>query len=87
MVRLEPAPSQYGLYQGLTGLNWSHRLLEQQLGAWRVTVQSDQGILEDRCSEMEVTMATMRQHNERLQDMLNQVAVTSSWGTGASWEL
>uniref|UniRef100_A0A3B5LR51 Dystrotelin n=1 Tax=Xiphophorus couchianus TaxID=32473 RepID=A0A3B5LR51_9TELE len=61
-------------------------LLEQQLGAWRLTVQSDQGILEDRCSEMEVTMETMRQHNERLQDMLNQVAVTSSWGTGASWE-
>ncbi|XP_014859481.1 PREDICTED: dystrotelin [Poecilia mexicana] len=47
-------------------------LLEQQLGAWRLTVQSEQGILEDRCSEMEVTMATMRQHNERLQDMLNQ---------------
>ncbi|XP_008434473.1 dystrotelin [Poecilia reticulata] len=47
-------------------------LLEQQVGAWRLTVQSEQGILEDRCSEMEVTMATMRQHNERLQDMLNQ---------------
>ncbi|TKS66700.1 Dystrotelin [Collichthys lucidus] len=28
-------------------------LLEQQVTAWRLTVQSEQGILEDRCSEME----------------------------------
>ncbi|KAG7232489.1 hypothetical protein INR49_008783 [Caranx melampygus] len=31
-----------------------------------------QGILEDRCSEMEVTMETLRQHNMRLQVMLTQ---------------
>lgn len=49
------------------------RLLEQQLQAWRVTVQSEQGILEDRCSELEVTMETLRKHNVYLQDMLKQV--------------
>uniref|UniRef100_A0A3Q3RLH9 Dystrotelin n=1 Tax=Mastacembelus armatus TaxID=205130 RepID=A0A3Q3RLH9_9TELE len=48
-------------------------LLEQQLQAWRITVQSEQGMLEDRCSEMEVTMETLRQHNVRLQGMLTQV--------------
>ncbi|XP_017296414.1 dystrotelin, partial [Kryptolebias marmoratus] len=47
-------------------------LLEQQLQAWRLTVQSEQGVLEDRCSEMEVTMDTLRQHNDRLQGMLVQ---------------
>ncbi|XP_026185234.1 dystrotelin [Mastacembelus armatus] len=47
-------------------------LLEQQLQAWRITVQSEQGMLEDRCSEMEVTMETLRQHNVRLQGMLTQ---------------
>uniref|UniRef100_A0A3B5PYL9 Dystrotelin n=1 Tax=Xiphophorus maculatus TaxID=8083 RepID=A0A3B5PYL9_XIPMA len=86
-----PPPQQVRPLQvSLTGLNWSHRLLEQQLGAWRLTVQSDQGILEDRCSEMEITMATMRQHNERLQDMLNQVAVTGKeelMKDGDEWSL
>ncbi|XP_044043478.1 dystrotelin isoform X2 [Siniperca chuatsi] len=47
-------------------------LLEQQLQAWRVTVQSEQGILEDRCSEMEVSMETLREHNLSLQGMLTQ---------------
>ncbi|GAA6230037.1 dystrotelin [Lates japonicus] len=47
-------------------------LLEQEMQAWRLTIQSEQGILEDRCSEMEVTMETMRQHNLRLQGMLTQ---------------
>lgn len=49
------------------------RLLEQQLQAWRLTVQSEQGILEDRCSEMEVTMETLKEHNLCLQGMLTQV--------------
>ncbi|XP_078147344.1 dystrotelin [Centroberyx gerrardi] len=48
-------------------------LLEQELQAWRVAVQSEQGILEDRCSEMEVTMETLRQHNFQLQGMVTQV--------------
>ncbi|MEQ2168185.1 hypothetical protein GOODEAATRI_011706 [Goodea atripinnis] len=61
-----------GLRSLLQDLNLSHRLLEQQLGAWRLTIQSEQGVLEDRCSEMEVTVETMRQHNVRLQDMLTQ---------------
>ncbi|KAM3857263.1 dystrotelin [Diretmus argenteus] len=47
-------------------------LLDHELQGWRVAVQSEQGILEDRCSEMEVTMETMRQHNLRLQDMLTK---------------
>ncbi|KAM4602114.1 dystrotelin [Polymixia lowei] len=47
-------------------------LLEQQLQAWRGAVQSEQGILEDRCSEMEVTVETLRQHNLQLQDMITQ---------------
>ncbi|PWA33800.1 hypothetical protein CCH79_00017246 [Gambusia affinis] len=73
-----PPPQQVRQLQGLAlltevrNLQRDKWLLEQQVGAWRLTVQSEQGILEDRCSEMEVTMATMRQHNERLQDMLNQ---------------
>ncbi|KAM6958001.1 uncharacterized protein LKV04_022139 [Tautogolabrus adspersus] len=48
------------------------RLLEQQLQAWQLTVQSDQSILEDRCTEMEVTMETMREQNLKLQGMLTQ---------------
>ena len=49
------------------------RLLEQQLQAWRLTVQSDQDVLEDRCAEMELTMETLRQYNIRSQGMLTQV--------------
>ncbi|XP_059931016.1 dystrotelin isoform X2 [Gadus macrocephalus] len=47
-------------------------LLEQELQVLRLAVQSEQGILEDRCSEMEVTMETLRQHNDQLQRMLSQ---------------
>ncbi|XP_039979036.1 dystrotelin isoform X2 [Xiphias gladius] len=47
-------------------------LLEREMQVLRLTVQSEQGILEDRCSEMEVTMETLRQHNVRLQGMLTQ---------------
>ncbi|XP_076579127.1 dystrotelin [Chaetodon auriga] len=47
-------------------------LLEQQLQSWRVTVQSEQGVLEDRCSEMEVSMEKLRGHNLCLQGMLTQ---------------
>ncbi|XP_042369353.1 dystrotelin [Plectropomus leopardus] len=45
-------------------------LMEEQLQAWRLTVQSEHGILEDRCSQMEVTMETLRDHNLRLQRAL-----------------
>lgn len=55
------------------------RLLEQQLQAWRLTVQSEQGILEDRCSEMEVSMETLREHNLSLQGMLTQVRPGLYW--------
>ncbi|XP_070712348.1 dystrotelin [Pempheris klunzingeri] len=47
-------------------------LLEQQLQAWRLTVQSEHSVLEDRCSQMEVTMETLREHNLRLQGVLSQ---------------
>ncbi|XP_052371548.1 dystrotelin isoform X3 [Oncorhynchus keta] len=47
-------------------------LLERELQVWRVTVQSEQGSLEYRCSEMEANMETLRQHNLRLQDMMSQ---------------
>lgn len=49
------------------------RLLEQELQVWRLAVQSEHGLLEDRCSEMEVTMEALRQHHLRLQGMLTQV--------------
>lgn len=51
----------------------SNRLLEQEVKAWRLTVQSEQGLLEDRCYQMEVTMETLRQQNLRLQGALSQV--------------
>ncbi|KAF0046357.1 hypothetical protein F2P81_002886 [Scophthalmus maximus] len=52
----------------ITGL----RLLEQEMQAWRLTVQSEQGILEDRCSGMEVTMETLRRQNVCVQGLLTQ---------------
>uniref|UniRef100_A0A3B4X3I3 Dystrotelin n=1 Tax=Seriola lalandi dorsalis TaxID=1841481 RepID=A0A3B4X3I3_SERLL len=59
----------------LTEVRNLHRdkwLLEQEMQALRLTVQSEQGILEDRCSEIEVTMETLRQNNLRLQGMLTR---------------
>ncbi|XP_068586366.1 dystrotelin [Cebidichthys violaceus] len=47
-------------------------LMDQELQVWKLTVQSEQSILEDRCSEMEVTMETLREHNLRLQHSLTQ---------------
>ncbi|CAJ1087419.1 dystrotelin isoform X1 [Xyrichtys novacula] len=47
-------------------------LLEKQLQAWKLTIQSDHSILEDRCAHMEVTVETLREHNLRLQGMLTQ---------------
>ncbi|XP_035494810.2 dystrotelin isoform X3 [Scophthalmus maximus] len=47
-------------------------LLEQEMQAWRLTVQSEQGILEDRCSGMEVTMETLRRQNVCVQGLLTQ---------------
>ncbi|XP_068164979.1 dystrotelin [Antennarius striatus] len=47
-------------------------LLEEQLQVWKVTVQSEQGILGNRCSEMEVTMETLREDNLSLQTMLTK---------------
>ncbi|MED6244775.1 hypothetical protein ATANTOWER_023782 [Ataeniobius toweri] len=69
----EPSsPQGAALLTEIRNLQRDKWLLEQQLGAWRLTIQSEQGVLEDRCSEMEVTVETMRQHNVRLQDMLTQ---------------
>ncbi|XP_054864277.1 dystrotelin isoform X3 [Amphiprion ocellaris] len=69
----EETPSQQAsLLTEVRNLQRDRWLLEQQLQAWRLTVQSEQGVLEDRCSEMEVTMETLRQHNTCLQGMLTQ---------------
>uniref|UniRef100_A0A8C9XV55 ZZ-type domain-containing protein n=1 Tax=Sander lucioperca TaxID=283035 RepID=A0A8C9XV55_SANLU len=68
-------------------LRWCvSRLMEQQLQAFRLTVQSEQGILEDRCSDMEVTMETLREHNLRLQRTLSQSANTVTTVTTAATE-
>ncbi|XP_029922344.1 dystrotelin [Myripristis murdjan] len=75
----EEAPTQQvraaALLDEVRNLHRDKWLMEQELQAWRVAVQSEQGMLEDRCSEMEVTMETLRQHNVQLQGMLTQSAV------------
>ncbi|XP_071186597.1 dystrotelin isoform X3 [Salvelinus alpinus] len=60
------------LIKDIRDLQRDKRLLERELQVWRVTVQSEQGSLEDRCSEMEANMETLRRHNLRLQDMISQ---------------
>lgn len=65
----QQAPDLMAEVQNLQRDKW---LLEQQLQVWQLTVQSEQGILEERCSEMEVTMETLKEHNLRLQGMLTQ---------------
>lgn len=49
------------------------RSLKQQLQDWKLTIQSEHSVLEDKYSGMEVTMETLRKHNVCLQDMLTQV--------------
>lgn len=49
------------------------RLLKQQLQDWKLAVRSEQSVLEDKYSGMEVSMETLRKHNMCLQDMLAQV--------------
>lgn len=49
------------------------RLLKQQLQDWKLAIQSEQSVLEDKYSGMEVSMETLRKHNMCLQDMLAQV--------------
>lgn len=49
------------------------RLLKQQLQDWKLTIQSEHSVLEDKYSGMEVTVETLRKHNMCLQDMLTQV--------------
>ncbi|XP_056157513.1 dystrotelin [Lampris incognitus] len=68
---------QRGLLKEVRDLQKDKWLLEQEFQAWRVTVQSEQGVLEDRCSEMEVTMEMLRQQNLQLHDMLTQTQMLS----------
>ncbi|KAG7471685.1 dystrotelin isoform X1 [Solea senegalensis] len=56
----------------ITNLQQDKWLLEQEMWAWRITVQSEQSILEDRCSEMEVAVKTLRQQNISLEGALTQ---------------
>ncbi|XP_071368763.1 LOW QUALITY PROTEIN: dystrotelin, partial [Centroberyx affinis] len=60
------------LLEDVKNLQRDRWLLEKELQAWRVAVQSEQGILEDRCSEMRLPMETLRQHNLQLQGMVTQ---------------
>ncbi|XP_077370451.1 dystrotelin [Festucalex cinctus] len=53
-------------------LHRDKRLLEEQLQVWRLAVQSEQSLLKERCTEMEVTMETVREYNVHLQETLNQ---------------
>ncbi|XP_047432282.1 dystrotelin isoform X2 [Mugil cephalus] len=67
-----PSPQASTLLTDVRNLQRDKWLLEQEVQAWRLTVQSEHGVLEDRCSEMEVTVESLRQHNVHLQDMLTQ---------------
>lgn len=49
------------------------RLLDQQLQAWRVSVQSEQSILEKRCAGMEGTLEALRRETRWLEGVLTQV--------------
>lgn len=49
------------------------RLLEQQLQAWRLSVQSEQSILEKRCSGVEGTLEVLRRETGWLEGLLTQV--------------
>lgn len=49
------------------------RLLDQQLQAWRISVELDQSILEKRCARMEGNLAAMRRETRWLEGILTQV--------------
>lgn len=49
------------------------RLLEQQLRAWKLSVQSEQGFLEERCAGVEETIKALRRETTCLQGLLTQV--------------
>lgn len=49
------------------------RLFEQQLQAWRLSVQSEQSILENRCSGVEGTLEVLRRETSSLEGLLTQV--------------
>uniref|UniRef100_A0A3Q3CYY3 Dystrotelin n=1 Tax=Haplochromis burtoni TaxID=8153 RepID=A0A3Q3CYY3_HAPBU len=67
-------PSLVALLTDVKNLQRDRWLLEQELQTFRLTVQSEQGILEERCSEMEVTVETLTRYNAQLQGMLTQVS-------------
>ncbi|XP_053734872.1 dystrotelin [Synchiropus splendidus] len=52
-------------------------LLEQELQVWRLTVQSEHGVLEDRCAQMEAMMERLMEKNHCLQESLSQVYRTA----------
>lgn len=49
------------------------RLLDQQLQAWSHRVQSDQCILENRCTEVEGTLKALKRETSLLEGALTQV--------------
>lgn len=72
--RVKPNQAQFTNSQASTTASLlALRLLKQQLQDWKLAVQSEQSVLEDKYSGMEVSMETLRKHNMCLQDMLAQV--------------
>ncbi|KAK2917221.1 hypothetical protein Q8A73_003967 [Channa argus] len=67
-----PPQQSAALLTEVRNLHQDKWLLEQKLQAWRLTVQSDHGILEDRCSEMEVTIETLKHDHVHLQGILTE---------------
>ncbi|XP_072307634.1 dystrotelin [Eucyclogobius newberryi] len=47
-------------------------VLEEQLEALRQTVQSEHSVLEDKCSQVEVTVETLRRHHSMLESFVTQ---------------
>ncbi|XP_061760630.1 dystrotelin [Nerophis ophidion] len=56
-------------------LNRDKRLLEEEMKVWRLAVQSEHSVLEERCTEMEITMEAVREHNCHLQVMLTHAQI------------
>ncbi|XP_062854172.1 dystrotelin [Trichomycterus rosablanca] len=48
-------------------------LLEKEFQVWKVAAQSEHDLLEDRCTELEDTMKSLIQHNQQLEEQLEQV--------------
>ncbi|XP_075897360.1 dystrotelin [Nelusetta ayraudi] len=66
------APQGTNLLAEVRDLQRDKWLLEQQLQAWRLSVQSEQSILEKRCSGVEGTLEVLRRETGWLEGLLTQ---------------